>query len=150
MRPVAKGSSGLIMIVDVPLTQADPVMDGVILFWLVIVLKVPVKVVFRMPACIQVCPGDNLPSAWRQAILADVPVPHGERSYSAPGQRTKFLLSECWSVGGLKTSTWSTGCPSSPCMLADSRVFLTAVVNSVSCLMLFWFTAGVFLLLSMR
>ena len=37
--------------------------------------------------------GDNRSSAARQASLALVPVPQGERSYAAPGHRTKFLLS---------------------------------------------------------
>ena len=37
--------------------------------------------------------GFNMPSAYKQASLAEVPVPQGERSYCLPGHNTKFWLS---------------------------------------------------------
>src|ERR1700733_5683204 len=50
----------------------------------------PSKTVPRIPSCLQICPAASLPSACRQAILALVPVPHGERSNDAPGQSTRL------------------------------------------------------------
>ena len=51
-------------------------------------------------SCRQTAPSASLPSANKQAILALVPVPQGERSYALPGQSTKHLLSALGTVGG--------------------------------------------------
>src|ERR1035438_3427213 len=62
------------------------------------------KVLPTILSCRQICPACNLPSAIRQAILALVPVPHGERSYALPGQSTKFRLWAAGSRGGPNSS----------------------------------------------
>jgi hypothetical protein len=57
--PLEKGSFALIMMVVSPLPQAEPVTVGMI--WLVsgIGFTDPVKMVFRMPACLHDSPGLN-------------------------------------------------------------------------------------------
>src|SRR5262249_4347824 len=57
------------------------------------------------------CPSASLPSAIRQATLALVPVPHGERSYALPGQRTKLRASASAPPGEPKSSMWSISPP---------------------------------------
>src|SRR5262249_50661539 len=75
---------------------------------------VPRNTVPRMPSCRHTCPSRSLPSATRQASLALVPVPHGERSYALPGQRTKFRPWADGSRGGPTSSMWSISPPSAP------------------------------------
>src|ERR1700722_14948775 len=62
----------------------------------------------------QTWPGAIRPSAYRQASLALVPVPQGERSYSLPGQSTKFRPSTPGVSEGPWSSMWSISAPSAP------------------------------------
>src|SRR5271167_3782659 len=87
--PLWKGSEFWKKRRDSAVIQARPVMMG----WMCPLgaLEIfPSKRVPRIPSWIQICPGASLPSAWRHAIFALVPVPQGERSKDAPGHRTKF------------------------------------------------------------
>ena len=65
----------------------------------------PLNTLPTILSCLHVSPGRNLPSAARQAILALVPVPHGDRSYSRPGHSTKLRLSAAGFVDGPNSST---------------------------------------------
>ena len=52
-----------------------------------------------MLSCRHASPSRSLPRACSAAITADVPVPHGERSYSPPEQSTKLRASASARVG---------------------------------------------------
>src|SRR6202030_2194364 len=86
--PPANGSPGPISSVASPVMCASPVIVGYTTPSTTSTL--PVKTLPTMLSWRHSCPGRNLPSAYRQASLALVPVPHGERSYALPGQRTKL------------------------------------------------------------
>src|SRR5580704_4790101 len=92
----------------------------------------PSKNVPRIPSWIQISPGASFPSAYRQAILALVPVPHGERSKDAPGQSTKFREELPGDRGGAKNSMWSIRAPPSPVMPESLRAERIAVEAATS------------------
>src|SRR5690242_6509425 len=75
---------------------------------------VPSKTLPTMLSCFHTSPSRSLPSAYRQAILALVPVPQGDRSYALPGHSTKFLLSTPDRCDRPYSSTWSISAPPLP------------------------------------
>src|SRR5262245_14803283 len=77
-RPVRNGSAGSRIRVDSAVTNADPVIRGMILPS--VTRTDPSNTLPTTLSCRQASPGRSLPSAYRQASLALVPVPHGERS----------------------------------------------------------------------
>src|SRR6056297_244612 len=81
-------------------------------------------------SCTQVSLSASFPSAARQASFALVPVPHGERSKAAPGQRTKFLAFALGVTGGPISSMWSTS--GYPCSLIALRILHPIPVSSLT------------------
>src|SRR6185369_3785883 len=84
----------------------------------------------RTLSCTHTSSGASRPSAARQASLALVPVPHGERSHALPGQSTKLRLSA--PSAGTNSSTWSMASPSGPVIPPASRARRIAQVSAVS------------------
>src|SRR5882672_6582218 len=78
--PPANGSAGSTSSVASAVMCAAPVIVGKMTPSAT--STVPVKTLPTMLSCRHGCPGRNLPSSYRQASLALVPVPHGERSYA--------------------------------------------------------------------
>src|SRR5580692_1311653 len=104
--PQQTGSSGSSRSTFSPVTCAVPVMEGTISpLSRSCQRKLASKVLPIKLSCIQTAPSASLPSAARQASLALVPVPHGDRSYALPGQSTKFRLWPPGRSAGPKTST---------------------------------------------
>src|SRR5678815_2386418 len=107
--PQRKGSFGSRRNVASAVTCAEPVMNGAIS---------PVRRSHQryraentLPitlSCTQTSPSASFPSAARQASLALVPVPHGDRSYALPGHSTKLRLFAPLAAEGTNISTWST------------------------------------------
>src|SRR5690606_39036887 len=88
----------------------------------------------RLPttlSCSLGAPGGSAASAARQAGLALVPVPHGERSYALPGQSTNERASAP-SAPGANSSTWSISAPPVPVTPAAASASLTRQAKPVS------------------
>src|SRR5205823_5584925 len=125
-RPVRNGSAGSRTRVASAVTNADPVIRGMTLPSAT--RTDPSKTLPTTLSCRQTSPGRSFPSAYRQANLALVPVPHGERSYALPGQRTKLRLSALGCRGGPNNSMWSIRPPSAPVTPSRSRAWRTRQV----------------------
>ena len=100
------------MRVDCAVMKAEPVMLGS--RSPLRSVKLASKTLPIMLSCRQISPGASSPSAYRQANLALVPVPQGDRSYSLPGQSTKFRLFKPGAGEGLWSSIWSISAPCAP------------------------------------
>src|SRR5262249_46161348 len=96
--PVRNGSPGPRSSIASAVTNVEPVMRGITLP--PSTRAVPSKMLPTMLSCRQTSPSRSLRSATRQASLALVPVPQGERSYAPPGQSTKLRLCAVGSRGG--------------------------------------------------
>ena len=67
----------------------------------------PVNRLPVMLSCRQRSPNASCPRACSAAIIADVPVPHGERSYSPPRAEHEVAASASARDGGAESSMWS-------------------------------------------
>ena len=77
-------------------------------------------------------PTASSPRACSAAIFADVPVPHGERSYSPPEQSTKLRQSASSRAAGAEISMWSISRAVGAAMPAASSASWIACVKRVS------------------